>query len=181
MSTEQLSITIANLHDAELLTYLSQTTFTETFAQYNKKEDMDTYLSENMGIERLTEELNDKASKFFLACYNDEAIGYAKVCTGNEPEELANYHPMEIARIYLLRKYQDKHLGTELINYCFNYAAQQGHNLIWLGVWEHNSKAIGFYQKLCFQAFGSHIFLLGKDEQTDILMKKLLPDANPAH
>ena len=42
---------------------------------------------------------------------------------------------------------------------------------VWLGVWEHNKKAIGFYQKHGFVAFDQHIFKLGNDEQTDILMK----------
>jgi len=127
-----------------------------------------------MNITKLKEELKDPNSSFFLAYYNDEAIGYAKVCTGNEPQELIKYNPLEIARIYLLKEHQDKHLGSAFINYCFNYASHQHHDLIWLGVWEHNNKAISFYKKLGFELFGSHIFRLGQDEQTDLLMMKKL-------
>ena len=45
---------------------------------------------------------------------------------------------------------------------------------IWLGVWEENPRATRFYQKNGFVAFGKHIFKLGDDEQTDILMKRPL-------
>ena len=42
---------------------------------------------------------------------------------------------------------------------------------IWLGVWEKNLRALSFYRKNGFVAFDKHIFKLGNDIQTDILMK----------
>jgi ribosomal protein S18 acetylase RimI-like enzyme len=42
---------------------------------------------------------------------------------------------------------------------------------IWLGVWEENNKAIHFYTKNGFIPFDKHIFKLGDEEQTDIMMK----------
>jgi ribosomal protein S18 acetylase RimI-like enzyme len=42
---------------------------------------------------------------------------------------------------------------------------------MWLGVWEENPRAIRFYQKQGFVEFDQHIFQLGEDAQTDILMK----------
>jgi ribosomal protein S18 acetylase RimI-like enzyme len=41
-------------------------------------------------------------------------------------------------------------------------------------VWEHNQRAIGFYEKIGFERFGQHIFLLGRDPQNDWSMKKKL-------
>jgi ribosomal protein S18 acetylase RimI-like enzyme len=46
--------------------------------------------------------------------------------------------------------------------------------MIWLGVWEHNEHAISFYKKFGFEQFGDHIFMLGNDAQTDLLLKKNL-------
>jgi ribosomal protein S18 acetylase RimI-like enzyme len=57
---------------------------------------------------------------------------------------------------------------------CLNFAKDAGHKVAWLGVWEHNPRAIAFYEKWGFKQFGTHPFLLGKDLQTDILMKKEL-------
>lgn len=50
--------------------------------------------------------------------------------------------------------------------------AKQTHfKFIWLGVWEHNQKAINFYKKNGFVEFDKHIFKLGNDLQTDIMMR----------
>jgi len=50
-------------------------------------------------------------------------------------------------------------------------ARQRRADFLWLGVWEKNSKAIKFYQRDGFEEFDKHIFKLGNDEQTDIMMK----------
>ncbi len=53
-------------------------------------------------------------------------------------------------------------------------ANERGVAYVWLGVWEHNYKAIKFYQDKGFVCFGEHVFVLGEDRQTDFLMKKTL-------
>lgn len=50
-------------------------------------------------------------------------------------------------------------------------ALQKNAEYIWLGVWEENPRAIRFYEKNGFLEFDKHIFKLGDDEQTDIMMK----------
>jgi RimJ/RimL family protein N-acetyltransferase len=45
---------------------------------------------------------------------------------------------------------------------------------IWLGVWERNARAVAFYRKVGFLDVGSHVFVLGTDEQTDRLMLRPL-------
>jgi ribosomal protein S18 acetylase RimI-like enzyme len=45
---------------------------------------------------------------------------------------------------------------------------------VWLGVWEKNARAIRFYEKNGFVAFDKHLFKLGDEEQTDIMMKRVL-------
>jgi hypothetical protein len=42
------------------------------------------------------------------------------------------------------------------------------------GVWEKNVRAIQFYEKNGFKTFDTHHFMLGKDLQTDIMMKLIL-------
>jgi ribosomal protein S18 acetylase RimI-like enzyme len=45
---------------------------------------------------------------------------------------------------------------------------------MWLGVWEYNPRAQRFYEKNGFRIVGSHVFLLGEDPQTDLLMQREL-------
>jgi ribosomal protein S18 acetylase RimI-like enzyme len=43
---------------------------------------------------------------------------------------------------------------------------------MWLGVWEYNPRAQRFYEKNGFRIVGKHVFQLGTDPQTDLLMQK---------
>lgn len=49
-------------------------------------------------------------------------------------------------------------------------ARQVGYQTLWLGVWEHNGRAQAFYRKWGFHEVGQHIFQLGSDAQTDVVM-----------
>jgi len=42
---------------------------------------------------------------------------------------------------------------------------------VWLGVWDQNPRAISFYKKNGFIEFDKHVFRLGNDEQTDLMMR----------
>ncbi|MNE41268.1 Protease synthase and sporulation negative regulatory protein PAI 1 [compost metagenome] len=81
---------------------------------------------------------------------------------------------MEIERIYVLRAFHGKKVGQILYEKALQIAEVLGLSFIWLGVWEKNLRAIQFYEKNGFVAFDKHIFKLGDDEQTDIMMKKEL-------
>jgi ribosomal protein S18 acetylase RimI-like enzyme len=56
-------------------------------------------------------------------------------------------------------------------------AKSRGARTLWLGVWEHNARAIAFYRKHGFRQIGSHPFLLGQDLQTDLEMAVSLDDS----
>jgi ribosomal protein S18 acetylase RimI-like enzyme len=63
-------------------------------------------------------------------------------------------------------------IGSLIIEHIETVARQEGMQSIWLGVWEKNHRAIAFYDRHGFKPFGSHVFILGTDEQTDILLRK---------
>jgi ribosomal protein S18 acetylase RimI-like enzyme len=57
---------------------------------------------------------------------------------------------------------------------CFDRAGQSGHGAIYLGVWEHNHRAIAFYRKCGFEVAGSHVFQMGDEAQNDLWMERRL-------
>jgi len=171
---KQLTIHKAGIQDIDTLVQLSITTFRDAFGPANTKEDMDKYLAEEMSIEKLSAELNDKGNYFFMVSVHEKAVGYAKMLVADIPEELADTNPVEIERIYVLQAYHNKKIGAVLMDHCITFAVQDGYDILWLGVWEHNPKAIRFYERMGFELFGAHDFLLGNDMQTDVLMKKKL-------
>lgn len=150
---------------------ISQITFVESFGDQNTAEDMDKYLHEKFNQEQLLLELQHPESEFHLVYHADEVIGYLKLNWGNAQTEMKESMGMEIERIYVLKKWIGKGIGKALYGLSLRIAASKGMSYIWLGVWEKNERALTFYQKNGFKAFDQHVFVLGDDHQTDILMK----------
>lgn len=166
-----IKISEATIQDLELLQQIGRQTFSETFASSNTEEDMAAYLKEGFAIEKLTAELNNLNAIFYFAILNESVIGYLKLNFGQSQTELKDSNAMEIERIYVLKEFQGKNIGQLLYEKAIQIATQKNVEYIWLGVWEENKKAISFYQKNGFTQFDKHIFKLGNDEQTDIMMK----------
>lgn len=161
-------------HEISLLQHISKHTFLETFSPSNSEENMKKYLEEGFSVEKLTAELNNHDSEFYFALFNKDVIGYLKVNFGISQTELKDDKALEIERIYVLQEFHGKKVGQILFEKAINLAKDKGCDYVWLGVWEENERAISFYKKNGFVEFDKHIFKLGDDEQTDIMMMKKL-------
>ncbi|MCB6971377.1 MULTISPECIES: GNAT family N-acetyltransferase [Butyricimonas] len=168
---ENISIQRVTSGDIRRLQEIGRQTFSETFAEVNTAEDMEKYLQESFSSEKLSEELHDRNSEFYFAAVDDHIIGYLKLNFGASQTELKDCKALEIERIYVLREFHGKKVGQLLYEKAIQVAKQMNVDYIWLGVWEENPRAIKFYKKNGFVAFDKHIFKLGNDEQTDIMMK----------
>ena len=161
----------ANRKDLKDLQSVSKITFKESFGDQNTPEDMEKYLREKFSEEQLLSELDNPDSEFHLAKLNEQVVGYIKLNIGQAQTELKDDKGLEIERIYVLNKFIGKGVGKQLFNLTLNIANQKDSQYIWLGVWEKNERAINFYLKNGFVEFDKHVFVLGNDHQTDILMK----------
>ncbi len=166
-----IDIIKVSLNDLENLQIISKITFFETFSALNNAEDMAKYLNENLSLDKLNIELSDSNSAFYFAISNNKTIGYLKLNFGAAQNELKNKQCLEIERIYVLKEYHGKKIGQLLYDKAIQIAKEKNVNYVWLGVWEKNLRAINFYKKNGFVGFDKHIFKLGDDEQTDIMMK----------
>lgn len=166
-----MKIRKVNIQDVEKLTEIGKLTFAETFSSENSKEDMQKYLKEGFSTEKLKTELTDKNAEFYFAELGDRVIGYLKVNFGQSQTEIKDENALEIERIYVLKEFHGKKVGQFLYDKAIELAKKRNVEYVWLGVWEQNPRAIRFYEKNGFVAFDKHIFKLGNDEQTDIMMK----------
>lgn len=157
--------------DMAQLQQISRQTFEETFAAFNSPEDMAKYLTESFSVAKLTAEHSNPDSAFYFATLDEQVIGYLKLNFGQAQTELQDAHAVEIERIYVTREFHGQNVGKLLFDKALQIARDRNVTYIWLGVWEENKRALSFYTKNGFKAFGTHIFKLGDDEQTDILMK----------
>ncbi|HYE76157.1 MAG TPA: GNAT family N-acetyltransferase [Blastocatellia bacterium] len=168
----QIIIRCATVDDAMRLTELAARTFWDTFAVYNKAEDMQAYMSSAFTVTQIASEIADRLAKFFVAEINGELTGYAKLFAGEVPECITGTRPIELARLYVSQNYLGRGLGQKLLQACFDDAIKSGCQTMFLGVWEHNERAKAFYRKHGFREVGSHPFILGEDHQTDLWMER---------
>ena len=168
----QSHIRVATIEDVEVLCEISAKTFMETYGQQNTPENLHHYLQENFNKKQISDEIQASESIFLLVEWNNKTIGYAKM----RVNLLENPDPnaLEIERIYIEKVFHGQKLGAVLMQKCIEVSREKGCQSLWLGVWEYNPKAISFYKKWGFEIFGTHIFRLGDDAQTDYLMKKNL-------
>ena len=165
-----MNIRIATASDIKQLCEIGAKTFVETYAEQNTPENLENYLQEKFNKEQISDEIQTPNTIFLLVELGNETIGYAKMRVNLE--ENADEKALEIERIYISKNYHGQKYGAMLMQKCIDVAQENHYESLWLGVWEHNPKAINFYQKWDFEVFGEHIFQLGDDAQTDFLMKK---------
>jgi ribosomal protein S18 acetylase RimI-like enzyme len=166
-----IEIKKAALEDLITIQNISKQSFTETFADINTPENMEKYLRENFNTAQIALEINNPESLFYLAFWENEPIGFLKVNLGEAQTESLYKNTLEIQRIYVLKGFHGKKIGQLLLDKAIEIAKQDLVDYIWLGVWEQNHKALHFYNKNGFVTFDKHIFILGNDQQTDLIMK----------
>ena len=171
---ENIQIRRVTISDITLLQEIGRQTFYETFSAGNTEENMTKYLEEGFSEEKLKTEINNEYSELYFAVIEDKVVGYLKLNFGSSQTELKDSSSLEIERIYVLQEYHGKKVGQVLYEKAILVAEDKKVNYVWLGVWEENPRAIRFYEKNGFVEFDKHIFRLGDDEQTDIMMKKFL-------
>ena len=168
---EKMNIRKVSSKDIEKLREIGKLTFAETFSSDNSEENMTEYLENGFSTEKLKAELTDPNAEFYFAEHDGKIIGYLKVNVGESQTEMNFKNALEIERIYVLKEFHGRKVGQILYDKAIELAKEKKLENVWLGVWEENPKAIRFYEKNGFVAFDKHIFKLGNDEQTDIIMQ----------
>lgn len=162
--------------DSVLLAELAYKTFWDAFAHHpkNAPDDLSYYMRQAFNEDQIRAELADERNIFLIAEYEGEAAGYAKLITGAVETGITAERPTELSRLYSHQRFLGKGVGQTLLDESFAIGKKNGHDVMWLGVWEYNSRAQRFYEKNGFRVVGEHVFQLGTDPQTDLLMQRPL-------
>lgn len=158
----------------EALRQIGRDTFLETFGARNTAENMAQYLEDGFAPEKVKLELENEYSLFYGAFNEGQLIAYLKLNLGPAQTELKDPAGLEIERIYVLQAFHGTGVGQLLYDKAIEVARQHQLDYVWLGVWEENKRAIRFYEKNGFVPFSQHVFWVGAEAQTDLMMKKVL-------
>ncbi len=169
---DRVEIVACKEQDIPALVAISRSTFFESYAHLNTAENMQHYMDRAFTAEKISRELGDPKSKFYFAIVNSVVVGYLKLNFAAAQTDLKDANSLEIERIYVCKSHQGLGIGKMMLQKTLQIAKDSGLATIWLGVWEQNPAAIGFYESQGFEPFGRHIFQLGDEAQLDILMKR---------
>jgi ribosomal protein S18 acetylase RimI-like enzyme len=165
-----LVVRTATPADASLLADLGARTFRDTFAADNRPEDMDAFLASHYSPDHQARELRDPQHLFLIAQDAETAAGFALLGAGPGAPEVAGHRPVRLERLYVDRPYLGAGVGKVLMRRCLDEARARGHDVLWLGVWENNHRALAFYARWGFREVGEETFVLGSDVQRDVLL-----------
>lgn len=168
----QIRIEPVKSNEIQILSDISANCFYDTFYRYNTKENMDLFLAQSFNKDVLEQEAKQQYNYFFFSKSGNDILGYMKLSDAETPPELKEFNAIEIARIYVTTEKMGTGVGKSMMDFAISFAGKLTKKIIWLGVWEHNKRAINFYNNYDFKKFGEHIFMVGNDPQTDWLLKR---------
>ena len=167
----ELRLQKCEIDQLAFLVSLSRNTFVDAFEKDNNPEDFENYLDFAFNPDRIADEVLDADSDFYFVYLNKDVVGYFKLNQLQVQTDIKDDYSLELERIYVLKEFQGKQIGRWMLEEVKALAREKEKTFVWLGVWEHNTKAIAFYETYGFQKFGTHPYYIGTDKQTDWLMR----------
>lgn len=166
-----VAIRAAVAGDAELLAELARRTFVDTFAADNDPANIAVHVASSFGAQRQRAEIVDPDVRTLVAEVDGIFAAFAQVRRRPAPSCVQG-RSVELWRFYVDRPFIGRGVAARLMDEVFAEAARLGANVVWLGVWERNPRAIRFYAKHGFVDVGTHVFQVGDDAQTDRVMRR---------
>lgn len=157
--------------DLDLLVKISRKTFEDAFEKANEPIDFKNYTDQAFSRDTLLRELNNTDTSFYFVFKDIHLSGYFRLNENQAQTDLKSKETIELERLYVLENFQGQQIGKWMLDEVKQIAFEKQKEFLWLGVWEENGKAIKFYEKHGFSKFAKHPYYIGKDKQTDWLMR----------
>ncbi len=171
-----MHIRLGTRDDAAALAALAARTFVDAFGADTGAEDMQAHCAKAYGVAQQTAELTSPDTVTLLADDGGRLVGFAQVRRHEPPPCVTAAGVIELHRFYIDVPAHGTGVAQQLMAAVMEAAQTAGARHLWLGVWEHNPRAIRFYTKCGFVDVGSHDFVLGADRQTDRVMLAPVPN-----
>jgi diamine N-acetyltransferase len=173
------SIRYAKPSDAKRLAALAEETFRDTFGSVNAVEDMNLHCRTSYGEAIQLAEISNAGMATLVCEDGGNLAAFAQLRWSAAPGCVSAKSPGEIQRLYVAKSWHGKGMAHDLMAACIGEMEKRESDVVWLGVWERNPRAIAFYKKFGFGEVGDHIFPLGIDPQRDIIMTRPVARRSP--
>lgn len=165
-----ITIRQATPDDAAEISEFARRLFDTTFGPDNDPDDMRAYMDERLTPAAQARELADPSRRYLLLECDGALAGYALLGIGQTASCVNAQSPVELTRFYVDGPWHGRGVAQRLMGEVLRVASDLGADVVWLGVWERNPRAIRFYENVGFVDVGSYTFMLGADPQIDRVM-----------
>jgi ribosomal protein S18 acetylase RimI-like enzyme len=149
--------------------------FIATYAAGNDPARLAVHVAAAFSQELQSAELADPARTTLVI---DAAEGgwaaFATLKHGDPPAVVGHGRAIEVERFYVDTPYHGRAVAARLMDAVVARARSGGYDVLWLGVWTHNHRAIRFYEKVGFAVVGTYPFVFGGAPEDDLLMVRPL-------
>lgn len=174
MLREEVTYRRAVPADAGELAAFGSQSFVDAYGNTNPRREVARHVARTYA-ELQKAELEDPESWTILGDREGDIVGAALMRWNEPPLPLASEGKWaEIKRFYLGRMYWRTGISADLMAAVLQSIREGKGTGVWLQVWEHAEQAIGFYRKCRFRETGHAPFMLGTEEQRDLVMRRLL-------
>ena len=162
----------ATAADAEALGAFAQATFTDTFGHLYPPEDLASFVDAKYRANVIATELADPETRYCLALRDGRIVGYCKMGVVDMDVDAAD--ALELHRLYVDRDTRGSGVAQALMDDALDWARGKGAKVMYLSVWENNTRAQAFYKRYGFEHVGEHKFLVGRVADRDFIWKLAL-------
>lgn len=92
----------------------------------------------------------------YVAQSQGSVIGYLVLQRASHAA-IAARKPIQLWQLYVAPAFHGSGVAGQLMNAAFVHARNETHDVIWLGVSEHNERGFAFYRKQGFKTVGRHL------------------------
>lgn len=159
---DKITVVRAGRENTQLITRIGRQSFEEAFQlHFDNQEDLLNYLEHTYNPAHVEDSITKPNNVFFLAFLNGEAAGFIKLKKIFPNKLIENSRPMELQKIYVLKKFHGLGVADSLMREALKMAKEISAALIWLDVMIGNERALRFYIKYGFSRIGHHEFRIG--------------------
>jgi GNAT superfamily N-acetyltransferase len=162
----------ATVDDAQTLSTLAASTFTETFGHLYPPEDLAAFLAESYAVERQRIILAHPDYAVWFLEVDGVPVGHAAAGPCGLPHPQVTPGDGEIKRLYLLPGHQGGGNGTALMAEAMDWLLRDGPRTLWVGVWSENFGAQRFYARHGFTKVGQYLFQVGSIRDPEFILRR---------
>ena len=162
----------AQAADAPALAALGRATFATAFGHLYWPADLEAFLEEAHGLERIGRELADPRVAAWLAEAGGEAVGYAMAGPCDLPHPEVTDGCGELKRIYVAPVAQGGGLGARLMAEALAWLERDGPRRLWIGVFSGNLGARRLYERAGFEKVGEYYFQVGQARDREFILRR---------